>query len=246
MNSHQSFSDRLQVILQDNRISKSSLALSLGVSPATITGWLNGKSPTLENLAKVATTLNVSLCWLVKGVGPMRLHGPMHVTKAEEELLLQLRYFPEEVFDHLFVFLAAITNSGSESHLVKRARASKVLSSVGLAMAILDSRHIIRDINAEYLKLLNFEPAMKASIVGSSILDWIPAEQHGQFVLHAREAETSGYLDGLRCDHVRLDEARHSSVILSGAYQSDGIGGFLLLTAFLLPENNRLRKPLSA
>lgn len=227
-------------------MSKSSLALSVGVSPATITGWLNGKSPTIENLAKVATALNVSLCWLVNGAGPMRLHGPMHVTKAEEELLLQLRYFPEEVFDHLSVFLAAITNSGTDGHLVKRARASKVLSSVGLAMAILDTRHIIRDINAEYLSLLNLEPGMKASIVGSSILDWIAPEQHGKFVLHAREAEKAGYMDGLRCDHVRLDDARQSSVVLSGAYQSDGIGGFLLLTAFLLPEKNRLRRTLSA
>lgn len=236
MNTSKTFADRLQIVLDESGLSKSTLALSLDVSPATITGWLKGKGPTLDNLVRLSQLLNISLCWLVNGVGPMRLHGPMHVSRDEEELIMQLRFFPEEVVDHLFIFLAAVTNAESDYDLVNRARASKVLSSVGLAMAILDSHHIVRDINSEYLKLLNIEPAKKVNVVGSSLLDWVLPEQRGQLIMRTQDAVRTGHLECFRCDHIRFDDANTAPVILSGAHQGNADTGFLLLTAFILPE----------
>ena len=155
------FTQRLELALAQGEISKTNLSLLLEVSPASISAWFKGKTPSTENLIKISSRLNISLCWLINGYGPMNLYGPMHISPEEEELLLQLRFFPDEIFDHLFNFLAATTKADSNIHLLNRARAMESLSNAKIAMAVIDTQGHIKDINKEYLALLGLQEEHK-------------------------------------------------------------------------------------
>jgi transcriptional regulator with XRE-family HTH domain len=48
------------------------LASKIGVTPATLYRWLNGKfDPSLPKLAQLADAMKVNLAWLVTGIGPL-------------------------------------------------------------------------------------------------------------------------------------------------------------------------------
>lgn len=66
-------SERLQKALEHSGLSKSEVARRCGVSPASVTQWLNGdtKEPKADKIFKLAAAAGVSFEWLVTGKGQM-------------------------------------------------------------------------------------------------------------------------------------------------------------------------------
>ncbi len=226
------FAERLELALKALNISKTNLAITLGVSPASISGWLNGKSPTFENLVKMSNVLNVSLCWLVAENGPMHLHGPTYITAEEERLLLRFREMPENSVDMLISMLAHFTESGTEIALKNRARAAKTVQTAQLAMILFDNKNIIMDINESYLDILKLAHDKKEHMIGSSFLDLIATHQKMSLLLELKDAEQHQKPLSLKCEHLLLDGKNTTAVYLNGTYKKNGIEGFFLATAF--------------
>ncbi|XYK81878.1 MAG: helix-turn-helix domain-containing protein [Labrenzia sp.] len=64
----------------------------IGVSPSTVTRWLQGQPIRSENLIKIARVLNISLDWLLLGEGNMEA-GPI----SGDKKTAKLRNFPPEM-----------------------------------------------------------------------------------------------------------------------------------------------------
>jgi len=69
----ETFADRLKTAMRRNHIGgPAALAEKLGVSPTTAGPWYNGlRLPDLAGLVLLAEKLEVSLDWLLRGVGPI-------------------------------------------------------------------------------------------------------------------------------------------------------------------------------
>ncbi|MEP3430171.1 MAG: helix-turn-helix transcriptional regulator [Roseibium sp.] len=72
-----------------------SLAEELGVSPGAVSKWRYGQNFSLDNICKFATTLDVSLDWLLLGRGLPDTHEGSDLSDAEQELILLLRARPQ-------------------------------------------------------------------------------------------------------------------------------------------------------
>lgn len=68
------FADRLQSVLDAQKVKQTELAAYLEVSKQAVSGWAKGVTfPNSENLKKIAEFLKVDLNWLVRGVGAYSL-----------------------------------------------------------------------------------------------------------------------------------------------------------------------------
>lgn len=233
------FSDRLNEALIKTATPKSKLALMIGTKPSTVSGWLSGKYPTVNNLISISRALNISLCWLVNGLGPMHMYGPLHISPDEENLLLQLRFFPKDISRHLLNFLALASQHESDIELINCARASRVLNAADLAMAVFDNNFLIRDINNEFLKLLNIPEELKKQLINTYFIDWLSTKDKGKMIMSLNNAKMVGSIEGLHCDLIHYDSDDFTTVIFSGAYHGSAEKGFFLITAFLLPKKTR-------
>lgn len=68
-----SLADRVRLALETSGISQAELARAIGVTPPTISGWLNGSTQTLRSKTALpaAQILGVAPLWLAEGKGPM-------------------------------------------------------------------------------------------------------------------------------------------------------------------------------
>jgi transcriptional regulator with XRE-family HTH domain len=60
------FSERLEKACKASQISQKDIALMLGVSPATLNGWIKGtREPNIPMIRAIASLLNISIDWLI-------------------------------------------------------------------------------------------------------------------------------------------------------------------------------------
>jgi transcriptional regulator with XRE-family HTH domain len=74
--------ERLSLALSELNASQAELARACGIAPASVHGWMTGKTKTLKgaSLLKAAAFLHVRDMWLAEGKGPMRRE---HIPHAE-------------------------------------------------------------------------------------------------------------------------------------------------------------------
>lgn len=58
------FAQRLALLLEEKGVSRGKLARSAGVHTSTVTNWINGKKPTIDNLVSVAEFFGVPISYL--------------------------------------------------------------------------------------------------------------------------------------------------------------------------------------
>ncbi len=231
-----SLGGRLGLALDSVKLNNSSLAKGLGVSPASVSGWMsNSKTPTIEHLVAISNLLNVSLCWLIAEQGPMHLQGPLHITREEEALILSLRKMPDGSSDQLINVLAHLSNAGSKQALEARAQAAKTLQAAQLAMILFNQQYQIIDINNAYLDLLKIPSKQKADIIGTSFLDWVTAPQRIDVQLTLKNIAQKHVAVSIQCDHIHYQSTQTSSVYLNGTYKNNDSDGLFLVSAFLMP-----------
>lgn len=91
--------NRIKEAREAANLKKTQLARLVGVTKGAVGNWeAEGRAaPSTENLAKIASALNVSFEWLATGRGPMRLAEAAAKTGPavlEQELLAQFRRQP--------------------------------------------------------------------------------------------------------------------------------------------------------
>lgn len=229
------FATRLAQILQDLHIPKSNLALNLDVSPAAVTGWLNGKKPMLGHLIQLSKTLNISLDWLITGRGPAYLHGPLHLSPHEENILLLLRNLPQGSIDTLIQLLSGLTSS-NDTTMIQRAKMAKTMQAADLAMIMLDADQRILDINNAYLQMLNLHSAEKDSVLGLPFMDWVTGDK-ANMMLQLKQAADNNTSINMRIEHIRRHDTSTVTAFVSGIYRKSDGNAFFLLTAFYQPKN---------
>lgn len=78
--------DRLSLALNRSGKSQVALARACDISPASVHGWLSGRTKALKgtSLIKAASFLNVREIWLAEGRGPMDKSADEGTTTAHE------------------------------------------------------------------------------------------------------------------------------------------------------------------
>lgn len=81
------FAQRLSLLLEERGVSRGKLARFVGVHTSTVTNWVNGKKPSVDNLASVADFFGVSVSYLVgwdEAVSDLNMIGMSELDVAEE------------------------------------------------------------------------------------------------------------------------------------------------------------------
>ena len=106
-----SFSDRLLVAMDAEKLSQADLARRVGVSRAAINQVVSGATKGMkpDNLVAVARALNVRVEWLAMGEEPMR---PEVITATDREVLRYLRGLPASRKQNLIALIRDISMSG--------------------------------------------------------------------------------------------------------------------------------------
>ena len=73
------------------------IAAALGVSPAAVTKWTNGKSMSTDHACKMAALLDVSLDWLLMGRNDPDWLLPARLSETERDLIGKIRERPLRV-----------------------------------------------------------------------------------------------------------------------------------------------------
>lgn len=232
---HSSFEKRLACAMQKANINKLRLSELLGVAPSTISGWFNGKKPTLQNLLSLSGTLNLSLSWLVGGQSNMYLHGPLYLEEDECRLLNSARELPVDYIDTALAFLASLTETDKHT-LVERAMAHHALTASRLPMFIDDNDTILHDANPAFMEMLAIPGQEKNRLTGQSILDIIAEEDRSHFVYNNKKSLDGNHNHHFKCRFVRPHDDQAITVAMSRVHHGDKQNGFFFTTLFPAPE----------
>jgi hypothetical protein len=102
--------DRLtRAIKQRGVVKMINLALDLRVDESAISRWKKGGAMSLENAARLAEVLDVSLDWIVLGRGEMDVHKQVALRTEELRLIAALRGLGGNCTGQLVAFLDELT-----------------------------------------------------------------------------------------------------------------------------------------
>jgi len=72
--------ERIVSLLKERKMTASLLASKLNMPNSAVSEWKKGKTkPSVETLIKIASIFDVSIIWLLKGEGEMKVHPPVEV-----------------------------------------------------------------------------------------------------------------------------------------------------------------------
>ena len=87
------------------------LAIDLGIDQSTLSRWSNGATLSAENAIKLSMALDVSLDWLLLGRGHMEQHKQQKLSHSEWQLILKLRWLPDEIRSSVFHHILTLSSS---------------------------------------------------------------------------------------------------------------------------------------
>ncbi|CAA0105520.1 Uncharacterised protein [BD1-7 clade bacterium] len=225
------FTERLRDAIETSRYTKTNIALILDVTPATVSGWLNGKHPKLSNLIGLCQLLNVSLNWLISGIGDKHYKGMLHVTETEGELVSTLRVLPGHSRETLMDFLSWSAGFNASYQLDRHAIADDMLKQSRLALIVLSRDGVVSDINVSALDILNLKGHQKAAVIGTQAIDWLMPSYRAGLLMAMNTARCSLESIDIRCDLIRYGDDHSVSVQLYANYDG-ALGGFFTVALF--------------
>lgn len=173
----QAFSLRLKEALQRRRLKATDLARLTDVSDAKVSGWIHGKGLTLTNLIHIAEALQVSLNWLVHGIGSEQLAANGRLNPLEKDLVLALRHFGTESVDHLNRFLSRFYLASLGSSL-KQFHAHNLAVDMNPPFAILDTHGKLLTANLAFNQLLRLSDEHITQAIQQEYTQWLPRHLH--------------------------------------------------------------------
>lgn len=94
MKDTETFSTRLQSLMDEQFITQADLARILRTSQSTVLRWLDGSLPRSRMLSDLAAALNTTPVWLAEGRGSKDADAQsQRIAEAEADSLLDLRYY---------------------------------------------------------------------------------------------------------------------------------------------------------
>lgn len=103
--------NRVLGILEQRRIKQKDFFTKIGLHAQTPSHWKRGASPSIEAVTAMATELNVSIDWLVKGEGvedPSEETSPAHIVNRIEDRLEEMTH--HKPHDTTYPFYSALDN----------------------------------------------------------------------------------------------------------------------------------------
>ncbi len=176
------FGDRLKQVLHSRGLKPVDLARLTGESPAKVGGWLQGKGLMTQGLAQLALSLDVSLDWLIHGVGPERVSETLKLDTQEEQLIWALRQYGDLATQHFCGLLAAVERAGITSTL-QHMRAQALLADIDLPSVILSNSGCFLTANEAFGALLDFEQEKISALAGINYKKWLPHTLRSEFAV---------------------------------------------------------------
>ncbi|MEZ5435684.1 MAG: helix-turn-helix domain-containing protein [Pseudomonadales bacterium] len=167
------FGERLRQVLAARGLKSADLARLTGESATKAAGWLQGKGLMVAGLAQIAVALDVSLDWLVHGVGSEMAPEKMDLSPMEEQLLVALRHYGESTSRHLLGLLQSIEMTGISASL-QQLHAKTLLADMALPSVILCHHGNLLVANEAFAHLLGLECDALDALVGQSYKKWLP------------------------------------------------------------------------
>lgn len=157
----------------------SQLAQALGVSRAAVNSWLKGEKLSLGNVVGIANALDVSLNWLVGGIGSVNLAADPALSADEENLLRLLRHLGDDALSQALGMLKAMQSV--EQNPLKRFKAYDLVSRSELPIAVLDADGFLVYSNIYHNRLIGLGDDHQPSLNSHHFTEWIPRVFHRQF-----------------------------------------------------------------
>lgn len=167
--------DRLRMALRAREMTVTELSLNLNVSKASVSEWLSTGKIAFDHLVLLSIRLNVSVHWLLTGIGEMGLYGALHLSKDETSLLKRAKALSESlVVEEMHRFLSVLMQLQLGDNPMQQLMYQKILSDLACPLCVLDSRGAICDANLPFLQLLGMSSDHAKRVIGSHLVKWLP------------------------------------------------------------------------
>lgn len=170
---------RIRLALDARDMRPSDLAARSGVSRAAVSSWLKGENLSLANINIIAKVLDVSLNWLVMGIGSVQLAADSDVSQEEQNLLRLLRHFGEDALSQSLGMVRATQEQAQDP--LKCFKAYDLVSSTQLPVAVLDADGFLVYSNIYHNRLLGLENVDRLKLQSHHFTEWIPRVFHRPF-----------------------------------------------------------------
>ncbi len=176
------FGERLKQVLAARSFKSADLARLTGESPAKVAGWLQGKGLMTQGLTTLATHLDVSVDWLIHGIGPERVSEAVELSSQEEQLVIALRHYGVSAARHLLGLLTTVERDGITTSL-QHVRAQALLADLTLPSVILCHHGNFLAANEAFGGLLGFDQEKMDALFGQSYKKWLPHRLRSEFAV---------------------------------------------------------------
>ncbi len=156
-------------------VSVTELSLDLDVSKASVSEWLSSGKIAFDHLVALSIRLNVSIHWLLTGMGDLGLCGSLRLSRTEFEVLQKLRALGgDKAVEKVHQFLSALMSSQLGDEPMQQVMYQKIMHDLACPLCVLDERGVICDANAAFLQLVGIKPENIRQLVGHHLVAWLP------------------------------------------------------------------------
>lgn len=204
-----------------------------GASRATVSQWFKGRNLTLKTLWKLSDQLDISLNWMVFGLGDICRVSSLEITDKEEALITITRHMENDVAPVISQLFKSVGryNSGL-TNIANQSRADEIfeLAHIGRVSFLADGTII--DTNAFFRSVFGVDEQLPGSytVRCSDLVDVVYRPQLNRMMEEVKALGRSSYVY-LRCLHYR--ECRVVPVICKSSLTT--WGGKLAFESLLKP-----------
>lgn len=170
-----SMQERLRTTMRLRDVSVTELSLDLDVSKASVSEWLSSGKISFDHLVALSIRLNLSIHWLLTGMGDMSLHGSLRPSRTEFDVLQKLRALGgDKAVEKAHQLLATLMHAQLGDEPMQQVMYQKILHDLACPLCVLDERGVICDANTAFLQLVGIKPENTRQLVGHHLVTWLP------------------------------------------------------------------------
>lgn len=201
--------EQLKTAMDFRHTSITALAIDMSVSKASVSDWLKTGKIAFEHLARLSLLLNISLDWLLLGQGKMELHGPIHPSRAERELITLLHQNGgSQALNSLHHFINSLLQSQLSNAPMQQILDYKMLEDMHCPLCVINTQGIVCDANDACLTMLGLETTKKTRFVSNNISKWIRQKYLLQAIDRLKIVTEDGVKSSMYCELIKADSTQ--------------------------------------
>lgn len=227
---------RLKEIMEYRNVSLTTLSLEIGVSKASVSDWIKTGRLSFEHLVGISICLNVSLDWLLLGIGKVDLHGPLHPSGEEREMISLLRECGGmQALTGFHKFIENLLHAQLGDAPVQQVLAHKMLDDMACPLCVIDQQGLICDANYQCLSMLELNSPERTGFIGDNIKKWICPEYLLQAMEYIKKSAMGGVMSWMRCQ-MFVNIPFQNTIPVRMLAKSRVYSGEIFVDCLLLPE----------